>query len=209
LNTTDKEEKRLSNWFGRQKKRKHISAEHKMMLEQLANDCQCVLGRKEEEHEKTWKEHFDELMEYRSKFHTFVVSKKDFDNQKLCYWIAKQRKNNRNGSLSNERRKMLLEVGFDFEPCARANKKRRFTEDQERHWDAMYSELLAYKAKYGHSSVTINDQAHKQLGEWVYLQRVNHRQNTMDEYRRNHLDDAGFIWFPRQHSESTLTTTSS
>jgi hypothetical protein len=196
LNQSNKEEKRLSNWLGRQKQRKTLSAEEKQMLSRLVGDS--WREPRDVKNVNLWNQHFNEMLHYRREYHTWVISKNDLTNRKLYDWAAKQRKMWRDELLLPERKTMLLEAGFGFERSGKPQKKSRFTDQQEKDWDQQYDELLAYKARYGHCNVKCDGDKHRELRNWVILQRVTHRRNKLDATRCQRLEEACFVFEPRK-----------
>jgi hypothetical protein len=179
-----------------------LSAEEKQMLSRLVGDC--WREPRDVKNVNLWNQHFDEMLNYRRReYHTWVISKKDLTNRKLYDWAAKQRKMWRDGLLLPERKTMLLEAGFGFERCGKPQKKSRFTDQQEKDWDQQYDELLAYKARYGHCNVKCNGDEHRELRNWVILQRVTHRRNKLDATRYQRLEEACFVFEPRKPRQTT------
>jgi hypothetical protein len=144
--------------------------------------------------EETWKANLNNFMIYKEEFHTMVISKKDVEHQKLYSWVARQRRSERLGTLSAERKHLLLEVGFIFEPIKRLQKAKRFTERQVEKWEAMYVDLCGFNERRGHCKVSHNDEENRELAKWVSLQRVAYSKKTLDESRKRRLDDVGFAW---------------
>jgi hypothetical protein len=69
----------------------------------------------------------------------FVVAKKDKDKQKLYDWIARQCGQERDRTLSPERRERLVKVDFEFRRIKQACKTMRFAVQQEKKWDELYA----------------------------------------------------------------------
>jgi hypothetical protein len=156
--------------------------------------------------ENVWNEFFEKLMEYKRVDGRFVFAKNDNDSRKLYDWIARQRKQERHGTLSPDRRERLVEVGFEFRRIKLPYKKTRFTEQQEKKWDELYAKLCDFYEKHGHCIVTYNDENNDALAKWVSLQRVNYRKGfLMSETRQQRLDELNFTWSIQQrqpHQES-------
>jgi hypothetical protein len=72
---------------------------------------------------------FDKMIEHKKA--NFKIARKDKDNQKLFDWIARQRREERDGTLSPERKERLVEVGFEFRRTKQPCKTTRFTLQQD------------------------------------------------------------------------------
>ena len=64
-----------------------------------------------------------------------------------------------------------MEIGFVFSRSKPCNKKKRYTEEQERKWDEMFGKLCDFKKQHGHCVVSKNDEEHHALALWVQAQR--------------------------------------
>ena len=93
----------------------------------------------------------------------------------------------RNGikNLTREKRKMLVDVGFNFE-----TKQNRLN----RQWRESYDKLKQYKATHGTTQLPWNYQQDKALSEWVHTQRKLKNRGTLLEERQRLLDEIGFHW---------------
>jgi dsDNA-binding SOS-regulon protein len=190
----DAETRRLSNWLGRQKTRKDVGNSEREKLA-LLKKYAC---HREAQKEETWKKFYDQLVEYKTVHGRSVVSKDDAVHKKLSEWIARQRKMKKEGSLPIEREKLLVEIGFVFRRNKPYDKRKRFTEEQEKKWDEMYNKLRDFKQQHGHCTVSYNDENHKTLSKWVSVQRVVSGKGLMDETRQQRLDELNFTWTIKQ-----------
>jgi hypothetical protein len=91
-----------------------------------------------------WNANFDKLLLYKKEHDgRFVVAKNENkDNKTLYAWIVSQRYKERHEILSPDKRKRLVDDGFEFRRCKPPCKKRRYTEKQEKKGDEMYAELM-------------------------------------------------------------------
>jgi hypothetical protein len=146
------------------------------------------------EADETWNEFFGQLEDYKKVQGHLVVPKRSPDYLKLSEWIARQRKMERLGRLSDSRKQRLLEIGFIFRRNKPYSKKKRFTEQQEKKWNEMYDQLCKYKNQHGDCMVNYNDEKHQELSNWVSSQRVAFGKGSMDESRKQRLDEIEFTW---------------
>ena len=65
---------------------------------------------------------------------------------------------------------------------------------QEEIWNEMYKRLQKYKIKYQSTSVPINFDEDRRLGNWVSNQRQFYRKNTLAKDRINRLISIDFVW---------------
>jgi dsDNA-binding SOS-regulon protein len=133
-------------------------------------------------------------VEYKRVHGLSVVPKTDKAHQKLHRWIAHQREVHKQGSLPDERKKKLVEFGFEFQRIEPYAKKMRFTEHQEKKWDEMYAELCSFHEEHGHCIVPYNDENDKALARWVSTQRVVFGNGFMDDSRKQRLNEQNFTW---------------
>lgn len=136
----------------------------------ITSECVENLG-------SSWDERFGELLEYKE-LHGHPDVPTDPSN-KLWVWVRTQRQSRTNELLSQYRLHRLIEIGFSWNP--RSSK-----------WDAMFNELLAYKAQHGHANVP--DDWPTALGTWVGKQRASHRLGKLSDDRLQRLVDIGFMW---------------
>lgn len=186
------EERRLAGWLTRQKSRARLTnmEREKLLVLDKYYDNRPISVRRDEE----WNSWFLKMMEYKEVVGDFIISKYDEGNHRLRRWIDRQRYSARHGTLTDERRKRLEEVGFVFKRCKSMNKKNRFTADQEKHWDKMYAFLCDYQKIHGHCDVPFHDNTYHGLATWVSSQRSVFRNGSIDETRKARLDALNFSW---------------
>lgn len=133
------------------------------------------------------------LKDYQTENGDCIVPRGYGPNPKLASWVAEQRKQYklmRDGKPSNitpERVAALNEIEFAWNA-------------QEAAWSRHYSDLQAYKAKFGDCLVPLSYTARPQLGLWVKEQRrhymllVQGRKSHMTQARIAQLESVGFVW---------------
>ena len=133
------------------------------------------------------------LKDYQAENGDCIVPRGYAPNPKLASWVAEQRKQYklmRDGKPSNitpERVAALNEIEFAWNA-------------QEAAWSRHYSDLQAYKAKFGDCLVPLSYTARPQLGLWVKEQRrhymllVQGRKSHMTQARIAQLESVGFVW---------------
>jgi hypothetical protein len=103
------------------------------------------------------------------------------DRPALARWCATLRAMKREGRLRPERVCELLASGFEFEPHA---------DD----WARRFSELKAFKARFGHTNVPRYWKENRALGPWVSNQRQDRRRGELSRERLRLLEGLGFTW---------------
>ncbi len=125
---------------------------------------------------KSWEQGFSLLCEYKNEFKTSNVPKRaKYKGVLLGLWCQRQRKDFKNGSLSNDRTNRLKEIGFIFNPL-----------DDE--WERKYEQYKCYIKENGTTKIhrrTIFEG--EKLGVWVFIQRKAYKEGKMSNYRVNKL----------------------
>jgi superfamily II DNA or RNA helicase len=166
---------RLGQWVGVQRTyNENLSEQRRQRLDEL--------GFVWDPREAAWEEGFSYLKAYKARERYCRVPYKHVESSfRLGQWITKQR--SRKGTLPEERRRRLEEMGFGWDA-------------REAAWEEGFSYLKAYKAREGHCCVPKEQKENAfLLGQWVGVQRT--FINLSDE-RRQRLDALGFVWDVRE-----------
>eukprot|EP00978_Attheya_sp_CCMP212_P026169 scaffold85627_cov42-Attheya_sp.AAC.1 len=160
----------------------------------------CVLASKERTYRKvdeSWNRMYQHLVDFKKEHHhwtvpirTWVIEKDDdggTSQKDLNTWVSRQRIANSDGSLKEERKKLLEAIGFFL-------KIDQFSLSQ-RQWDEMYERLKSFKEEHGHCRITFDFEADPALGTWVKIQRLLEKKGELDESRYEKLDCLGFVWW--------------
>lgn len=94
----------------------------------------------------------------------------------LAFWVKTQRKDYKNGTISETRTVKLESIGFCWSVHDAA-------------WERQYAALCAFKKKHGHCNVP---QSHAVLGLWVKTQRVAYKRGKLLQKRQAKLESIGF-----------------
>lgn len=128
----------------------------------------------------SWDEWYGRLKVYKDREgHCRVPKDYEENGIRLGYWVTNQRA--QKDKISDERRRRLDEIGFDWDPYATD-------------WEEGFAYLKAFRKHEGHCRVpaTYKEKNGFRLGQWVRVQRV--RMNKVEAERRQRLDGLGFIW---------------
>lgn len=184
------ETRRLGNWLSRQKHRKDMSLPERAKLEELKKYGYDVFR----DGNDAWDYFFNQLLEYKRTVGRLRIDQTDPQWKKLSKWASLQRQKNKEGTLSDERKKRLSDIGFAFKANRSYKKKARFTKAQEQQWDGMYAQLCRFKEETGHCNVPVVYEPNQALANWVSMQRILFSQGTIDTARAERLDSIDFSW---------------
>ena len=128
-------------------------------------------------------------LEIPQSFKTFNGKDYDENGVALGVWISTQRTSKKNGSLSQERENLLLQIGMRFD-----NKKNTMS------WEEMYNLAKVYYETYGNLEIpakfkTFNGKDYDKngvaLGQWIVTQRQNKKNGSLSHERENLLLQIG------------------
>lgn len=148
---------------------------------------------------RTWLRGFNELRAYKKKHGTVDVKSSDPAGSFLMEWIAQQRQDHHHGTLADDHRDKLRDLGFKFTLMSYKN-----IQD----WRRILQIFKDYKKKY--STCMIPSRYHfggVKLGRWVCRQRCQSREGKLNPEQWEALDSMGFIWdlkTPQAESEKAL-----
>ncbi|MFC9816498.1 Helicase associated domain protein [Streptomyces virginiae] len=168
---------RLGQWVVKQRQfygKSWLPADRVQALENL--------GIEWDPSEARWQQSYAQAKAWRLQHgHLDVPQTAELGGQKVGDWIVRQRRNRRDGTLSQHRIDALDALGMIWEHRSRA---------LQRNLDA----LAAYQAEHGHTDVPLRHVAADgvRLGSWVSQMRAKRHQLSADRIKA--LDDAGFTW---------------
>ena len=131
----------------------------------------------------TWNDRFEELKAYKAKYGHCNVP---VWSGPLGKWILTQRRYYKKSTLSDNRIKLLEDIGFMWSVY-------------DTKWDANFEKLKAYKAKNGHCNVPGGSGP---LGDWVNYQRKAKKDGKLSADRIKLLKGIGFVWKVRDYIET-------
>jgi hypothetical protein len=156
-----------------------VSAEEKKLLKQWNF---LFTDEIREKREKQWLQYVKTLKEFKAKFGHCRVSSV-YTDLRLAKWVAIQRKHKKEGRLRADREKILRAIGFSFYEDVAIH--------LEEKWMDSYKKLIAFKKKYGTTSVP-ESYPDKKLVYWVSHQRA--KKSTMPRNRKVLLNKIDFVW---------------
>ena len=123
---------------------------------------------------------YDEIADFKNKFGHTRVPYRWSKNPKLSDWVYRTKLGK--GKLNVQKIELLKEINFDWT-------LRRRTVIL---WEDMYTRLLSFKQKYGHTGVPAKWEEDKKLGKWV--SRMRHERKKLTPERSALLEALSFAW---------------
>lgn len=131
--------------------------------------------------DRHWDSMFAALLKYKKKQGDCNVRPDDGLEGRLHGWVLRQRSEARKNLLREDRRWRLDRAGFlwkGYNPS----------------WDKRFSQLLAFKKRFGHCDVPCHWPKDRLLGHWVSNQRSFRKKGVLSQERIDRLDQIGFRW---------------
>ncbi|WP_089380430.1 DEAD/DEAH box helicase [Lutibacter agarilyticus] len=138
--------------------------------------------------ENDWNEKFEEFKDFHLKFKTFLIPNKQEQYKPLRSWLQEQKRFNKLGRITSERKSRLLEIGYSFDLDFRGKKfehetnpkvKKTHVRGNSETWKNKYLKLIDYKLKNGNCNVP-RSYEDRSLANFVNSQRNLYRNNELD-----------------------------
>ena len=209
LNGIDKCENgyNLGKWLANQRqlyKIGKLSKERKKLLDQIGMRFDIKYN------DEIWtqmyvlaKNHFEKygsLERITTKYKTLNGIDKDEKGYNLGYWLDNQRRSNKKGKLSSERKKLLDQIGMRFD-----------TKYYDEIWTQMYALAKNNFEKYGSLEritagyKTLNgidkDENGYNLGRWLVNQRQSYKIGKLSKEKIELLEQIGMVWEIRKRKD--------
>lgn len=139
-----------------------------------------------------WEAYFQQLIAYKKKFGTTIVTSIDTQYHSLRVWTDKQRQHFE--TLDSTRRKKLLSIGF--------RSKRELKSEKDHKWEEMFQRLKMFYNKYKHSRVPVRSKEFSKLGDWVAEQREN--KDKLSKDKRKKLMQLKFEWNIQEYLQNEI-----
>ncbi len=161
----------------------------------LHKDSSTSASRFKPFHEEKWSFHYQELLNFKKEKGDCLVPHTYPAKPHLARWVKRQRRQyklrlegNKNSTMTEERINILNDIGFVWD-------------SHEVIWNERFSQLIAYKEKFGHCRVPSYCKECPQLASWVKCQRRQYKLfweqgkgSSMNLDRIKLLNSIGFIW---------------
>eukprot|EP00934_Nitzschia_sp_Nitz4_P007809 Nitzschia sp. Nitz4//scaffold128_size63911//55204//56814//NITZ4_006233-RA/size63911-processed-gene-0.122-mRNA-1//1//CDS//3329534874//7799//frame0 len=129
--------------------------------------------------EAQWQRAFNRLEAYHQKHGTLEVDK--HEDPQLWNWVDQQRKAYAKDKLSEDRTRLLKEIGFVFEL-------------QEAAWQNYFEKLQQYIDEHGDARPPTHNEQDPSFGAWIARQRVLYQTGQLSDKRIDALESVGFSW---------------
>jgi uncharacterized protein YbgA (DUF1722 family) len=192
--------KALGRWVDAQRNCHHnnkMRQDRKDLLNELEFVWRVEVADKTD---KNWLQQYEKLVEFKRKNGHCCVPKSYCQDKSLGRWVADQRTYHRHEKMKKYRKDLLDELEFVWrvEVAVKADKT----------WHQQYEKLVEFKRKNGHCIVPIRYSGQdKALERWIHKQRKLHTDKTIPLYRKNLLDELGFVWKADPLAARRSTTT--
>ena len=214
-----KQNEKLGNWVRTQRAayKKFVNGEHSRLTESRIARLEKIgfqwgagfSGRKLDD--ASWKQHFDNLVEYKKTHGNCRVPQRYKPDTKLGDWVRIQRiyyKKFVNGEresahITEDRIAQLETIGFEWDiaKLSQRDDKGRFLKGNAT-WKQHFDNLVEYKKTHGNCRVPQRYEPNKTLGGWVRLQRIYYRKFVNGEMESAHITEdriaqlkkIGFEW---------------
>ena len=121
----------------------------------------------------------------KSKYGHLKITANNSEPQ-LARWVIKIRHRTGKKKLAPKKLALLEAIGFLWVEDLQQ------LENEE--WNAKFTWLVGFKAKYGHFRANRRDRKYYKLANWVQLQRTNESKRILTADRKRRLDEIGFLW---------------
>jgi hypothetical protein len=148
-----------------------------------------------------WDRRYTQLVAFKNQHGHCDVPCRWPESPQLANWVHIQRQKRKHGTLKEERRRKLDDLGFTwvaqlrhgYFPASMKHRQEQFNQQ----WDAHFLALKQFKEQHGHCRVPRNsddDSLLYSVSVWVITQRMLARRGLLSEDRRERLDTLGFEW---------------
>jgi hypothetical protein len=122
----------------------------------------------------TWNTYFDALQRFMAENNRLPYSREKFENMDLYKWLGKQKTAKKNGELSDEQLKLLIDLGIDVE-----NFSVKKAEPTER-WKNTYNTYKTFVEQKGRTP-SHSVESEKKLFSWAATQKQRYKTGNLSE----------------------------
>jgi hypothetical protein len=172
---------KLAAWLSAQRERRkkgQMTAEEILQLDSLG-----VTWKSRDR--GTWEDRYQDLLKFKEINGHCNVPFDYKETAKLGPFVNSMRSRKAAGELSEERMRLLEELGFKWAVRGASN---------EDVWDARFQQLVAFKVAHGHCDVPFKWPDDPPFGHWVSRQRGDKRKGIIERDRAKRLDEICFNW---------------
>ena len=149
-----------------------------------------VMWDPEKDRRENWEKNYLLLCKY-AKDHGRTFPPADYISEEgvhLGQWMSNQRSNLKKGSISEERKNKLKQLGF-------------YGSAKEERWEQFFSMAKAYREDQGHLCMFFQRSVSspQELSDWLSRQRIAYKKGTLPQDKIRRLESIGMIWDVRSH----------
>lgn len=145
---------------------------------------------------KSWRDRYDEIVKVKKRTNrlpSLRPSAVGSNQYILASWLARQRKNKRNGLLTKRQIKLLESIGVVWNP----------TKENKGRWEEQLQKLIEFRKTNADRwpSKDAKDKNERTIAFWCHNNRMWYQGRLREvgeypSYRKKKLDKIGFLWFP-------------
>ncbi|MDP4283714.1 MAG: Helicase associated domain protein [Bacteroidota bacterium] len=140
----------------------------------------------------SWNLMYSKLVEFKHKFKSTNIPRKQTEYNQLRWWVQAQRDNYFKKKLAQNQIDKLNKLGFEWK-----GEQRREITDRFEIWMQSYRKLQIYFAEHENSDVPARYEKDKSLGPWVVEQRIRYEKGKLSEKQIELLENIKINWDPK------------
>jgi hypothetical protein len=145
---------------------------------------------------KSWRDRYEEIVKLKKRTNRLPSLKPSAvgtNKYILASWLARQRKNKRNGLLSKRQIQLLESIGVVWNP----------TKENKSRWEEQLQKLIEFRKNNPDRwpSKDAKDKKERTIAFWCHNNRMWYQGRLREvgeypKYRKSKLDKIGFLWLP-------------
>lgn len=167
----------------------------------LLNEINMIWDAKKyiaEKKQTEWFEYYELVKKYYEENGDLLIDenyviKHDGKNFYLAKWLSKQRKKYKDGKLTQEKKQLLEKLKMVW------NGSNSIEETRKSRWDTYYELAKEYFEVHKDllvrlDYVVVKSGKEYNLGNWIYTQRKNYKENTLNKKYKDMLNEIEMVW---------------
>lgn len=140
----------------------------------------------------SWNLMYSKLVEFKNKFDTTNIPRKQIEYNPLRWWVQTQRDNYFNKKLTQLQIDKLTKIGFEWK-----GEQRREIKDKFKIWMQSYRKLQQYFNDNGNTDIPARYEQDKSLATWLVTQRVKYDEAKLSDEQIELLEKVNINWGPK------------
>ena len=170
---------RIGNWCSNQRvfyKKEKLQQNRFELLQEKG----FIFSSRNEQFENRWNYKFQLYKEFKELYGREPKNTEIYKNEFLGKWCVRQKENNDNGKLSEEKYKLLSSVNFNFDSSSNYQ------------WNKKYELYKEFKQQYAREPMYSEEYKNINLDDWCRYQRKLNKENKLNEEYKRLLKEACF-----------------